>query len=124
MPKISSTGEPSYEGHQGVVTNAVGEQFDVDPTRDLDGERKDGYTDEPVGDFEQSSPPGLSGPITQIDEENDEPVSDDERDESGRDNDQRPRLVDHRQSQGAGDSRKGTTAAKKATAPTSDATKK
>lgn len=123
MPKISSTGEPSYEGHQGVVTNAVGEQFEVDPTRDLNGERKDGYTDEPVGDFEQSSPPGLSGPITQIDEENDEPVND-ERDESGRDNDQRPRLVDHRRSEGAGDSRKGTTAARKATAPTSDATKK
>lgn len=121
MPKISSTGEPSYEGHRGVVTNAVGEQFEVDPTRELDGERKDGYENKPVGEFEQSSPPGVSGdvaPITQIDEENDE------RDESGRDNDQRPRLVDHRQSEGAGDSRKGTTAAKKATAPTSDATKK
>lgn len=114
MPKISNTGEPSYEGHQGVVTNAVGEQFEVDPTRELDGERKDGYENKPVGEFEQSSPPGVSGDVA--------PIEDDG--EGGRDDDQRPRLVDHRQSQGAGDSRKGTTAARKATAPTSDATKK
>lgn len=90
MPKISSTGEPSYAGHEGTVTNAVGEQFEVDPTRELDGERKDGYESKPVGEFEQSSPPGVSGDVA--------PIEDDG--EGGRDDDQRPRLVDHRQSEG------------------------
>lgn len=106
MPKISNTGEPSYAGHEGVVTNAVGEQFDVNPTVDLDGERKEGFTSEPVDEsFEPTPAPGLGGPVTEIDEETDEPIEN----EGGRDNDQRPRLVDHRQSETG----KGTTAAKK-----------
>lgn len=29
MPKINTSGQPSYEGHEGVVTNAVGENFSV-----------------------------------------------------------------------------------------------
>lgn len=97
MPKISSTGEPSYAGHEGTVTNAVGEQFEVDPTRELDGERKDGYENKPVGEFEQSSPPGVSGDVAPIEDDGEDGEG---RSEGGRDDDQRPRLVDHRQSEG------------------------
>lgn len=120
MPKISSTGEPSYAGHEGVVTNAVGEQFDVNPTVDLDGERKDGYTSEPDESFEPTPAPGVSGDVAPIDESDDENENDSKRAgraEGGRDNDQRPRLVDHRQSEGAGKERESTTAAKKAAPP-------
>lgn len=114
MPKINANGNATYDGHQGVVTNAVGEQFEVNPSRDLDGERPEGYTEEPVGDFEQSSPPGVSGNVTAIDENTNEAVDLDQRD-----NDQSPRLVDHRQSEGQKD--EGRTAAKKSAPP---ATKK
>ncbi len=121
MPKISSTGDPSYAGHEGTVTNAVGEQFEVDPTRELDGERKDGYENKPVGEFEQSSPPGVSGDVAPIENpDNETPAPD--RTDAGRDNDQRPRNVDHRQSEGqqSEDATKRTAAKK--VAP--DATKK
>ncbi len=125
MPKISSTGEPSYADHTGVVTNAVGEQWEVDPTRELDGERKDGYVNEPVGEFEQSSPPGLAGPIAPVTDGDDENEPDNEtpapdRTDEGRDSDQRPRNVDHRQSeaQQSDDATKRTAAKKSAPAAT------
>ena len=48
MPKIASNGNPSYEGHEGVVTNAVGEQFEVNPHFDLEGnEAPDLVVEEP-----------------------------------------------------------------------------
>lgn len=56
MPKINSAGEPSYAGHEGTVTNAVGEQFEVDPTRDLSGEHTEGYESKPVGELEDAEP--------------------------------------------------------------------
>lgn len=112
MPKINSAGEPSYAEHSGVVTNAVGEQFEVDPTRDLNGEHADGYESKPVEQFDESPAPGLDGPITAVDEENDDKDSEsDERKDAGRDNAQSPRLVDHRQSEDQHDA--GRTAAKK-----------
>jgi hypothetical protein len=127
MPKISSTGEPSYAGHEGTVTNAVGEQFDVNPTVDLDGERKDGFTSQPVDEeFEPTPAPGVGGDITAIDEEDGSEVDnrDDDSDDDGkrraaderRDNDQRPRLVDHRKSEDMPPAEGGklSTAAKKA----------
>lgn len=105
MPKINSAGEPSYADHTGTVTNAVGEQFEVDPTRDLSGENK------PVEQFDETPAPGLDGPITAIDDRNDE-----RRDDEGEDA-QSPRLVDHRKE------RASATAAKKS-GTTPDATKK
>lgn len=120
MPKISSTGEPSYAGHEGVVTNAVGEQFEVDPTRELDGERTDGYTNEPIGELEQSSPPGVGGDVAPVEDDGDSEDDRAERDEQGRDNDQRPRLVDHRQSEArqSGEEKSRTAAKKSAPAAT------
>lgn len=107
MPKINSAGEPSYADHTGTVTNAVGEQFEVDPTRDLNGEHADGYENKPVEQFDETPAPGLDGPITVIDDKDDE-----RRDDEGEDA-QSPRLVDHRQSEGAGKGRASATAAKK-----------
>jgi hypothetical protein len=37
MPKINANGQPSYAGVSGVVTNAVGEQFELDPNVNADG---------------------------------------------------------------------------------------
>ena len=34
MPKINAAGVPSYAGHEGTVTNAVGEQFELNRTDD------------------------------------------------------------------------------------------
>lgn len=42
MPKINGSSIPSYEGHEGVVENAHGQLFNVDPTKDLDGRDTDG----------------------------------------------------------------------------------
>lgn len=111
MPKINSAGEPSYADHTGTVTNAVGEQFEVDPTRDLSGEHADGYENKPVEQFDETPAPGLDGPITAIDDRNDEGEDDERRDA------QSPRLVDHRKE------RASATAAKKS-GTTPDATKK
>lgn len=76
MPKINSAGVPSYGGNEGVVTNAVGEQFEVNPSRDLEGNRPENYTDEPVGDPPQENEP-VSGDVR--------PVSDDQADVTRRD---------------------------------------
>lgn len=52
MPKINSGGVPSYGGageEVGVVTNAVGEQFDLaDPTGTDEGQPVDEPADDPV----------------------------------------------------------------------------
>lgn len=37
MPKTNSAGVPSYFGHEGVVTNARDEKFELDPLKDLEG---------------------------------------------------------------------------------------
>lgn len=44
MPKINAQGAATYAGHTGVVTNAVGEQFELDPTKQLDGSDNPGLT--------------------------------------------------------------------------------
>lgn len=72
MPKINSAGVPSYDGQTGTVTNAVGEQFEVNPSLDQDGERSDGYVNEPVGEFEESPAPGIPGDIRPVDSDDDE----------------------------------------------------
>jgi len=82
MPKINSAGVPSYDGHQGEVTNAVGEQFNVDPTRDLNGEHAEGYESKPVEEFEETPAPGVAGPITELTGDEDDEERDD-TDESG-----------------------------------------
>lgn len=46
MPKIDAEGRPSYAGQEGLVTNAVGEVHQVDPSRNVDGSRVDGYESE------------------------------------------------------------------------------
>lgn len=71
MPKIGPNGNPSYDGQQGTVTNAVGEQFEVNPSRDLEGEHAEGYVNEPVGEFDESPAPGAGGPITPVTEDDD-----------------------------------------------------
>lgn len=52
MPKINSGGVPSYEGageEVGVVTNAVGEQFDLaDPTGTDEGRPVDEPAEDPA----------------------------------------------------------------------------
>lgn len=68
MPKINALGVPSYDGRQGHVTNAVGEQFEVNPSLDVNGEPVDGYTNEPVGDFEATPAPGTEGPVVLVDD--------------------------------------------------------
>lgn len=78
MPKINSSGTPSYEGHRGVVTNAVGEQFEVNPSLDLAGEHADGYINEPAGQFDESPAPGTAGPIVPVDDEDHTPDGEDE----------------------------------------------
>lgn len=80
MPKINAQGVPSYDGQQGGVTNAVGQQFEVNPSLDLNGERPDGYVSEPVGEFEESPATGLPGDVRPL--AGDEPSdSDDEQDD-------------------------------------------
>lgn len=73
MPKINAQGVPSYDGQQSGVTNAVGQQFEVNPSLDLNGERPDGYVSEPVSEFEESPATGLPGDIR--------PLADDEQDD-------------------------------------------
>lgn len=43
MPKISSPGIPSSAGMTGHVVNARDEVYEVDPSRNVDGSRVDGY---------------------------------------------------------------------------------
>lgn len=55
MPKIAANGQPSYSGHEGIVENAHGEKFQIDPTQNLDGSTvgETGATDlvqEPIAD--------------------------------------------------------------------------
>jgi hypothetical protein len=66
MPKINSAGVPSYDGQTGQVTNAVGEQFEVNSSLDNDGERTDDYVNEPVGEFEESPAPGIPGQVRPV----------------------------------------------------------
>jgi hypothetical protein len=72
MPKISASGVPSFEGADrevGVVTNAVGEQFDlVNPTDDPDPDRGEGPLD---GPDEETEPDEDGQPV-------DEPSKDDD----------------------------------------------
>ena len=87
MPKINAAGVPSYDGHTGTVTNAVGEQFEVNPSLDLDGNRPEGYTDEPVGEFEETPAPGVAGPIVPVEEDQDDEAEDTDTDEKDDDTD-------------------------------------
>lgn len=79
MPKISGSDIPSYAGHAGHVTNAVGVQFEVDPTRDLNGDDTDGLKVEPVGEPNEELV-NTSGPITlkDADTEEREPAEDEQ----------------------------------------------
>jgi hypothetical protein len=81
MPKINSAGVPSYAGHEGVVTNAVGEQFEVNPSRDLEGNRPENYVDEPVGDAPEETEP-VSGDIRPETERDDEDTETTRRDDA------------------------------------------
>lgn len=46
MPKINQAGQPSYGGVSGQVTNATGQQFELDPNKNLDGTEPEGATPE------------------------------------------------------------------------------
>ncbi len=71
MPKINSAGQPSYDGHQGTVTNAVGEQFELDSTHDADGNPTEGRVVEPIGEGPEERDV-VSGEIRPIDQDADD----------------------------------------------------
>lgn len=78
MPKINAAGQPSYAGATGVVENAAGEKHELDPSRNLDGSRVDGYTNED----ETAAEPEHADGTEQSAQPVDEPVEDESSDES------------------------------------------
>lgn len=67
MPKNNGV-TVTYEGHSGVVENAVGQRFELDPTRDLEGndneglDRADDYPDpKPIDGPDQGASENTDG---------------------------------------------------------------
>ncbi len=66
MPKNNDAGA-TYFGHTGTVTNAVGEQFELDPTRDVNGDDLPGLE---RGEDTQEAPRPVDGATSDVPMEN------------------------------------------------------
>lgn len=88
MPKINSGGQPSYDGVSGQVTNATGQQFELDPNKNLDGSVPDGAQPEEdrpdlvsLDGPDQNTPSANTDAAAQAEQDNDEPETADDADE-------------------------------------------
>lgn len=72
MPKISGNDIPSYADHQGHVTNARDEVFEVNPTHDVDGKENDGLTVEDMPEPLETGQATDPGDVTLTDAKRDE----------------------------------------------------
>lgn len=85
MPKNNGV-TVTYAGHAGVVTNAVDEQFELDPTRDLEGKDNEGL----VRGDDLPDPKAIDGPDQVAPSENTDAAQveqerkDENEDESGK----------------------------------------
>lgn len=64
MPKITHGEGPTADGLSGVVSDATGKQWEIDPTRNMDGERPTDTTEEESSAGNSSSTSPESTPKT------------------------------------------------------------